>query len=90
MTTEHRRLRPVLAFSVSPKSRKATDRPIVPLGPFSCGSNDAQEAMHKTDLSPIISALGLAVALGTGLTACALLATFIAGLLIGQTTRRGP
>lgn len=46
--------------------------------------------MDKTDLSLILSALGLAVALGIGLTACALLATFIAGLLIGQTTRRGP
>jgi hypothetical protein len=46
--------------------------------------------MDKTDLSLILSALGLAVALGIGLVACALLATFMAGLLIGQTTRRGP
>ena len=46
--------------------------------------------MDKTDLSLTFSALGLAVALGVGPLAAALLATYLAGLLTGQAKRRGP
>jgi hypothetical protein len=45
--------------------------------------------MDKTDLSLILSALGLAVSLGLGLIAAAVLTTFLAGLLTGS-RRRGP
>jgi hypothetical protein len=45
--------------------------------------------MDKTDLSLILSAPGLAVSLGLGLIAAALLAAFLAGLLTGN-RRRGP
>jgi hypothetical protein len=46
--------------------------------------------MDKTDLSLLFSVPGLAVSLGLGLIATALIAAFAAGLLIGRTTRRGP
>jgi hypothetical protein len=46
--------------------------------------------MDKTDLSLLLSALGLAVSLGIGLIATSLIAAFAAGLLIGRKTRRGP
>jgi hypothetical protein len=45
--------------------------------------------MDKTDLSLILSALGLAVALGLGPIASALLAGYLAGPLTSN-KRRGP
>jgi hypothetical protein len=46
--------------------------------------------MDKTDLSLLLSALGLAITLGVGLITTAVIAAFTAGLLIGHQTRRGP
>jgi hypothetical protein len=43
--------------------------------------------MDKTDLCLILNTLSLAVALGAGRTAAAVLAAFTAGLLIAKTTR---
>jgi hypothetical protein len=45
--------------------------------------------MDKTDLSLILSAAGLAISLGLGLIAAALVAAFLAGLLTGKQFR-GP
>jgi hypothetical protein len=45
--------------------------------------------MDKTDLSLILSALGLAVSLGVGPLAVALFAAFLAGRL-STSRRRGP
>jgi|tagenome__1003787_1003787.scaffolds.fasta_scaffold19529744_2 hypothetical protein len=44
----------------------------------------------KTDLSLILNTLSLAVALGAGPIAAALLAAFAAGLLIAKATRPRP
>jgi hypothetical protein len=46
--------------------------------------------MDKTDLSLILSAASLVVALGGNLAAAAITSAFAAGLLLGRTTRRGP
>jgi hypothetical protein len=40
--------------------------------------------MDRTDLSLILSALGLAISLGLGLTAVALLAGYLAGFLTAR------
>jgi hypothetical protein len=46
--------------------------------------------MDKTNLSLILSALGLAVELGADPIATAILAAFTAGLYTGKTTRPRP
>jgi hypothetical protein len=44
----------------------------------------------KTDLSLILSTLSLAATLGLGVITTALLAAFLAGVLVGRSTQRGP
>jgi hypothetical protein len=57
--------------------------------PFFEARSHGEPTINKTDLSLILSALGLAISLGLGFTAAALLAGYLAGLLTAS-QRRGP
>jgi hypothetical protein len=46
--------------------------------------------MDKTDLSLILSSLGVLLALNLGLVAVAVLAALLIGILIGRATRHDP